>query len=93
MEDALRQLRVHATTAQMSMRSTLYSSHLLRELSYHDLIDFAHEVGSALVEAPEGSMKRHKLRDMYQRVANEHAVRLNKLCQTNYSMCVIWTST
>jgi len=51
------------------------SSNLLAHLNYADLINFAHEVGNALVQESNPS-KLFKLRRMYQDIADEHSLRL-----------------
>lgn len=48
---------------------------LLRQLGYEDLVEFAHEVGSALVSELD-PRKKYKLRKMYLDAANEHSLRL-----------------
>jgi hypothetical protein len=67
------QLPALATTAQGQISSP--PSNLLQQLSYGDLIEFAHEVGNALVQE-SNPRKLAKLREMYQNVADEHQLRL-----------------
>lgn len=78
MKNALTQLLAHASIhhVQTSSMSRESSQGLLQQLTYEDLVQFAHEVGNALaVELP--GAKRLKLRQMYQQAANEHHARLN----------------
>jgi hypothetical protein len=78
MMDAITQLHVLASTRQIREQSIQrgFDQSLLQQLTYEDLVQFAHEVGNALVAEYPG-WKRIKLRDMYQRIADEHFARLN----------------
>jgi hypothetical protein len=78
MQHALTQLLAHASTQQARELSIQrgFDQGLLQQLTYEDLVQFAHEVGNALAAEYPG-WKRLKLRDMYQRIADEHYARLN----------------
>jgi NifB/MoaA-like Fe-S oxidoreductase len=62
-----------ATTAHAEILST--HNELIQQLNYGDLIEFAHEVGNALVQESD-PRKLARLREMYQSIANEHSLRL-----------------
>lgn len=78
--NAITQALALASTRRAWTASTKRESsvNLLKQLSYDDLVQFAHEVGNALaVAGPEAPEHRAQLRHMYQRVADEHYSRLN----------------
>lgn len=78
MPTAVTQLLAHASIRQaqaQSMKRESVDQVLLQQLTYDDLVEFAHEVGNALAAEYPG-WKRIKLRDMYQRITDEHYARL-----------------